>query len=282
MRSLAPATWLRGRGGLGDARPRGEERRPGGAGPQALLQELAAVTGHSVLLGPARAGRARRVPRIRPSRARELDRAVDLEREAAAAAVGTSRTSGHFCSSRWRSRISRLSRLSLNGGRPSDGSRRSSRLENAVRPSRCWPSSFHRMRPGHVADQVLAVDEHAVVVAVEARSCGGALASPARRARAASARPRRRPGGLVAARLEHPLDPERDLVADDLEVGLVPLVERHRLAALGREHADEAVAHGERDHERALGVGQPGQRDLGRERARALRPRARSRRTARP
>jgi hypothetical protein len=46
--------------------------------------------------------------------------------------VGTRRTSGHFCSSRLRSRMRRLSRLSLTAGRPSDGSRRSSRLENFV------------------------------------------------------------------------------------------------------------------------------------------------------
>ena len=60
-----------------------------------------------------------------------------------------SRTSGHFCASRWRSRMRRLSRLSRSGGSPSPGSSRSSRLENSTRPlSRYALSSFHRIRPG--------------------------------------------------------------------------------------------------------------------------------------
>ena len=49
-------------------------------------------------------------------------------------ALGAMRMSGHFCSSRRRRRIRRLSRLSFHSGRLSDLSRRSSRLVNSWRP----------------------------------------------------------------------------------------------------------------------------------------------------
>ena len=48
---------------------------------------------------------------------------------------GVSRIAGDFCSSRRRSKMSRLSRLSFHSGRLSDLSRRSSRLVNSHRPA---------------------------------------------------------------------------------------------------------------------------------------------------
>ena len=77
---------------------------------------------------------------------------------------GASLMSGHFCSSRRRSRSSRLSRLSFHSGRLSDLSSRSSRLVNSSRPGRF---ANRQQPPEHLgrqtAYQVLAVDEDALV-----------------------------------------------------------------------------------------------------------------------
>ena len=52
----------------------------------------------------------------------------------------------------------------------------------------------------------------------------------------------------------------RDLVADDLQEGFVPFVERERIGALDREHADQSIAREERQRELCLRVRQSRQR----------------------
>lgn len=78
------------------------------------------VNGPARHLSPCIAGR-----RARSSEAAQADSfstssiVGSISRENSPRQVGTMRTSGHFCSSRRRRRMSRLSRLSLTGGRPS-------------------------------------------------------------------------------------------------------------------------------------------------------------------
>ena len=65
--------------------------------------------------------------------------------------------------------------------------------------------------------------------------------------------------------LLHAVDAHGDLVGDDLQEGLVPLVEGQRIAALEAEHADEPIAGEERQRELRPDIGQSGERDLRRE-----------------
>ena len=94
----------------------------------------------------------------------ELHRPLDAEPKAAAAGlldphVGRASSSRRRCSS-----TRRASRLSAMSGRRMAGSSRSSRLVNSVRPSsRVVAQQLPQDRAGHALDQVVVVEEHAVV-----------------------------------------------------------------------------------------------------------------------
>jgi hypothetical protein len=66
----------------------------------------------------------------------------------------------------------------------------------------------------------------------------------------------------VVRPFNHAIDTKRDLIGDDVEIGLVPVAEPHGIANLGRNDAHETVTDRERDGEHALRVLQTGHRNL--------------------
>ena len=89
-----------------------------------------------------------------------------------------------------------------------------------------------------------------------------------RRARAAAARSTRCGGGALgstgaaSSSSSHAVDAEGDLVGDDPRNASCHSPKRSGSRALDGEHADQAVPDQQRERQRALRVGQAGQRDL--------------------
>ena len=185
----------------------------------------------------------------------------------------TMRISGQRSSSRRRSRIRRLSRLSLNSGRPSDSSRRRPRLVNsAAAAGRVLAQHLPQHLRRQAAHQVLAVDQDRLVAGVvldlqPARGAGGGSG------RRGSGPRRQRLALLRALAQQRVLDRDRQVAAEHLEVGAVLLVEAVSRSLSTHSTPTSSSRTSSGMPELRLGLGQARQRDAPLLGAQAARPR---------